>query len=124
MGTIAYILLGVLIVVALYFVFKKKPTPTPTPTPIPNPTEVYTWYATGVQESPCGGAMGQIYYSSYASFAWNSISFFYLDTALTNRFIPTVAGKIGYTNNVDSDATLFVANVDFGGMLTGHILCS
>jgi len=84
----------------------------------------YTWYATGVQESPCGGALGQIYYSSYAPFAWNSISNFYLDTALTNRFIPTVSGKIGYTNNVDSDAVLFVANIDLSGTLTGNILCS
>ena len=137
MGTIASILLGVAVVVVLSFLLKKKSVTPPvvdvsTTTVAPGPpAAVYTWYATGVQtpavgstwSQACGGAVGQVYYSSYAPFAWNSISHFYLDTALTNRFKPTVDGQIGYTE-VPYGTTLYVAHIDTTGTLTNNLLCS
>ena len=129
MGTIAFILLGVVVLVALYFLLKKKTITPPvvdvsTTTLAPGPpATVYTWYTTGVQTPACGRAVGQIYYSSYAPFAWNSISHFYLDAALTNRFKPTVDGQIGYTD-VQYGTTLYVAHIDTTGTLTNNLLCS
>jgi len=125
---IVYVLLGVVVLIGLYFLLKKKPVTTPvvdvsTTTVPPVPATVYTWYATGVQTPACGGAVGQVYYSSYAPFAWNSISHFYLDATLTNRFKPTVDGQIGYTE-VPYGTTLYVADIDTTGTLRNNVLCS
>jgi len=82
----------------------------------------YKWYATGVQSSPCGGAMGQVYYTLETVANWNSISYFYTDMACTTKFIPISSGNIGYSD--DNITTKYIAYISSsGGAMSGNTTC-